>query len=602
MAQTLSNSALSGKYYFRHLSLSTDTAENITDLRSLSGSITFDGAGAYSFAGEQTLGTAALTPFNGNGTYSVSPAGMVTMSNPQRPAQNINARFGIALAGEGMVIGAGTEALDNTFDLFVAVAAPLSAVSNATLRDSYFTVNLEFPAASSAALHSGFFQLQSNAQGGFSAISVHGHSVSASSGNPFTQSVTGATYSISSDGSGFAIFPTPAGSAALLNGSKTLYLSSRGSVILGGSRDPGVHDILIGVKALPAGATNASWTGKFWGAGLRFELGGVASAYAGSTNAIAPLNKITFSRRMHQMQPLTYDFTGVNDYGLVTDGSGVAELTQVAVGAAGSAFVGAAVDNDDPTAYEVFLGVRIPDVSGPGVFLNPQGVLNGGSFAPPGAPISPGEFITLYGTGLAPQSLATSAPTTAGLAGVRVFINNRLAPVSYVSGTQINALVPYGTVETTATIMIDNNGAMSNAVVVPVSATAPGVFSLSQNGVGEGAILHADFSVVNAGNPAHLGETVSIFLTGLGAVSPAVADGAPGGSNPSSATTMQADVIINGQLAVVSSSRLAPGIPGVYQIKATIPKTLTVTTPGIYPLAVRTPVSFHDQVDIALAP
>jgi uncharacterized protein (TIGR03437 family) len=61
-------------------------------------------------------------------------------------------------------------------------------------------------------------------------------------------------------------------------------------------------------------------------------------------------------------------------------------------------------------------------------------------------------------------------------------------------------------------------------------------------------------------------------------------------------------VIINGQLATVSSSRLAPGIPGVYQLKVTIPHTLTVTTPGIYPLAVRTPVSFHDQVDIALAP
>ena len=65
MAQTLDNSALTGKYYFRHLSLSTDTAENITDMRSLSGSITFDGAGGYSLAGEQTLGTAAIAPFNG---------------------------------------------------------------------------------------------------------------------------------------------------------------------------------------------------------------------------------------------------------------------------------------------------------------------------------------------------------------------------------------------------------------------------------------------------------------------------------------------------------------------------------------------------------
>src|SRR6185295_3063226 len=126
------------------------------------------------------------------------------------------------------------------------------------------------------------------------------------------------------------------------------------------------------------------------------------------------------------------------------------------------------IHNDDPTAYEVFLGVRMPDVSGTGVFLNPQGVLNGGSFAPPGAPISPGEFITLYGTGLAPVALAVHPPTTAGVAGVQVFINDRLAPVSYVSGTQINTLVPYGTVESTATIKVDNNRTMSNAIVVPV--------------------------------------------------------------------------------------------------------------------------------------
>src|SRR5260221_8972970 len=99
MAQTFSNSALSGKYYFRHLSLSTDTAENITDLRSLSGSITFNGAGAYSFSGQQTLGTAALAPFNGSGTYLVSPDGAVTLTNPQRPPQNVNARFGTALVG-----------------------------------------------------------------------------------------------------------------------------------------------------------------------------------------------------------------------------------------------------------------------------------------------------------------------------------------------------------------------------------------------------------------------------------------------------------------------------------------------------------------------
>ena len=94
--------------------------------------------------------TRALAPLNGSGTYSVTPAGIVTLTNPQRPAQNISARFGTLSAGEGMVIGASTEVSDNTFDLFVAIPAPSSAVSSATLKDNYFTVSLEFPAASAA--------------------------------------------------------------------------------------------------------------------------------------------------------------------------------------------------------------------------------------------------------------------------------------------------------------------------------------------------------------------------------------------------------------------------------------------------------------------
>ena len=44
-AQTLGNQTLTGKYYFRHVSLGTDgvSPSNLTDARSLIGTITFDG-------------------------------------------------------------------------------------------------------------------------------------------------------------------------------------------------------------------------------------------------------------------------------------------------------------------------------------------------------------------------------------------------------------------------------------------------------------------------------------------------------------------------------------------------------------------------------
>jgi uncharacterized protein (TIGR03437 family) len=213
-----------------------------------------------------------------------------------------------------------------------------------------------------------------------------------------------------------------------------------------------------------------------------------------------------------------------------------------------------------------------------------------------------GEFTALFGSGLAPQAQAAAPPYPFSLEGVSVLINNRLAPLSYVSGTQINALVPFATVEPTASIVVNNNGVLSNAVQVPVSQTAPGAFSMNQNGVGDGAILHEDSTVVSPANPAHPGETVRIYLTGLGSVAPAVADGTATSASPLSVTNAAVDVIIGGQLAAVASSELAPGLAGIYQLTVIVPKTLTISKAGPFSLASRTSVSFHDQVDIELAP
>jgi len=59
--------------------------------------------------------------------------------------------------------------------------------------------------------------------------------------------------------------------------------------------------------------------------------------------------------------------------------------------------------------------------------------------------------------------------------------------------------------------VVQNNGANSNVVTVPLGATSPGVYSLDQSGSGMGAILHADFSLVNEANPAAAGETVLVY-------------------------------------------------------------------------------------------
>src|SRR5258708_28067863 len=147
----------------------------------------------------------------------------------------------------------------------------------------------------------------------------------------------------------------------------------------------------------------------------------------------------------------------------------MSELAKVGLGAAGKGFVGAAINNSDPDAYEVYFGVQLPSLSGTGVFLNPLGVLNAASFAPPGNPIAPGQFVALFGTGLAASNRTATAPYPSILNGVTVQVNGKASPIYFVSAGQINFLVPYATTGTSATIVVQNNGANSNTVTVPLA-------------------------------------------------------------------------------------------------------------------------------------
>ena len=612
MGQTFNNQTLTGKYNFRHLLFTTDTSENITDIRSLWGSITFNGSGNFGFSGQVAANGAAPVAASGSGTYSVTPAGIVTLTNPQNNTLQLNARWGLVSPptvtlfgpqpGEAMLIGSSTENTGNTFDLFIAILAGQSA-SNGVLTGSYVASELAFPSGSAAQVRSALFTLQANGQGGFGSIAVSGHGANLSSGAFTAQTVTGATYTVQADGSGSASFPLQAGltsATQILAGNETIYVSSSGNVILGGASDGSTQDIWVGFKT----GNGLAWTGEFWHAGLRFESPGNASAYSGSlfsNNA----GSLTFTRRLRQLQPagaITYDFTGTNAFALGADGSGTAALTRVALGAAGNGFVGTAIDPNDPGGYEVYLGVRMPPVSGTGVFLNPQGVVNAASFAPVGNAIAPGEFVTLFGSNLAAVTENAGAPYPASVAGVSVLINGVAAPIYLVSSGQINALVPYATTGPTASIVVNNSGTLSNTVVVPVAATAPGVFTVDRNGIGSGAILHADYSLVTSANPAKRGETVLIYLTGVGAVNPPVADGTAGLASPLSRAAATVNVLIGGLPATVSYSGLAPLYPGLYQLNVVVPADLAVTATGPFPLAVQTADSFHDQADLIVSP
>ncbi|HYM09088.1 MAG TPA: hypothetical protein VEU62_00070, partial [Bryobacterales bacterium] len=157
------------------------------------------------------------------------------------------------------------------------------------------------------------------------------------------------------------------------------------------------------------------------------------------------------------------------------------------------------------------------------------------------------------------------------LDGTEVGIDGRQAPVEYVSPTQINVQVPFETETGNVEVFVKRAGVYGPPVRLPVTATSPAIFVIPSGGA---VLKNNDFSVVSSSNPATTGDVLSIFCTGLGAVTPALGSGAlaPGanaGTIPVTAATPT--VTVGGVSADMLASVTAPGFAGVYQVIIRVP-------------------------------
>ena len=599
--QISTNQSLSGKYFFRQVMLQTDgtTSPNVTNTTSGEGSITFDANGGFAVSGQQISGTAAAASLTGNGTYSVSPGGFMTLSNPLKSGVTLNARF-----GQGAVVGSSTEAGPTVFDIFIAIPAPVGA-SNVTLLGSYWISSLEFPGGGLSNIRNTNFLLTSTGAGSFVETSVTGQAANLNN-ILMSQTVGPITYSISADGSGTMTFPLAAGlnsTTQLISGVENIFMAPGGVYFIGGSIAAGGHGLIVGVKNYGAGnATNASFNGFYYTAGMRYDTQPARlTAVVGSVHADGAGDTI-WARRTKQTDGL-FDSSPLITYGLNADGAGVWSSApgHVNVDVDKTTFSSSGVDIFNSTSYEIYFGALLAPQSGTGVFLNPQGVLNAASFAPPGYPISPGGVMTLFGTGFPATAVTASAPPFGStLGGVQVSVNGTAAPVYSVSSTQISAIVPFGVTGSTATIVVTVNSVKSNSVVVPLAATSPGIFSFPANGISNAAALHADYSLVTATKPATQGEIISMYLTGLGGTKPAVADGVAAPGKAPFALIAGGLAIYVGGVQVPANQiyykGLAPTLAGLYQVNFMIPNVAA----GNIGVAVQTNEGFTDMVYIPI--
>lgn len=589
--QGLPANPLSGRYHLHHL-LVVHAGGVFQDVRSAYGIATFDGNGSFTFAGQQKVGAGAETNFTASGSYSVNLNGAVTLSNPQRAGAQLSARL-----GRGMLVGSSVELGANTYDLLVAVPAP-EGLTQAAVSGEFSLAGVEFVTAAAPVSRATFFSLRPSAA--TQSVSVLGQASNLGT-RPVSQAITGVTVSVNADGSGGVLFPLAAGATAgtaLLSGQHALAVGAGANIVLLSTRAPGAHGLLVGVKVDP-GATVASLQDLYMTAGLQLN-GSRPNAHSGSANVAGGV--MTLARRVRTPEG-PVDFSGVNRFSLDTDGRGFLELNRMAFGGSRTAFVASGVSTTDANNFELIVGVRAlaetPPPAGPSI--SRYGVVNAASFAPLGNPVSPGGFVSLFGTRLARAlTVAAGLPFPTTLGGVQVLINDVASPLYFVSPSQISVLVPYATPAGTARVVAVVDGVRSPEVQVRVAATAPGVFSLPQTGYGAGAILKSDFTVVSNTNRARRGDVVLVYLTGLGAVTPPVPDGAASLLTVLSNVNARVNVYVGGVRARVLFKGIAPGFAGLYQLNVEIPQG----APGgaSVPLAIETPEAFHDQVDIAIAP
>jgi uncharacterized protein (TIGR03437 family) len=209
-------------------------------------------------------------------------------------------------------------------------------------------------------------------------------------------------------------------------------------------------------------------------------------------------------------------------------------------------------------------------------------VTNAASYAT-GA-VSPGELVTIFGTGIGPATaaFATVDPATGKLAttigGVQVLFNGIAAPMIYASGTQVSAVVPYEMASVAnPSVWINFAGETSNAYQLNVAITAPGLFAQNASGSGPGAILNQDNSLNGLTHPAAKGSIVQVFMTGEGLTNPQGVTGAiTTATLPAPQVTpapiQPVQVWIGGQPALYTYAGEAPGmVTGVMQLNVQIP-------------------------------
>ena len=576
---TSNNAALHGDYFIREVLITGQNNNGgITSASSAIGVATFDGNGNYNFSGSGGK--------NASGVYGVGSNGLLYIQSFVDGTQY--AYGGLSSVGPHAFVASATEGTSG--DILIAIPAGSSA-TNSALSGNYTAGYFGFANGSVNQVREGTFNFTADGSGNLSNSTVSGVALNLG-GNSVSQTISGGTYTLSGEGSGTLNLGSSS-TSQVLSGSMNFYVSADGNLFMAGT--PGGIDLIVGSRALSGSASNASWNNVYFIAGLEDGVQGTThaiDAFYGSWNSNGRGSSVVHQRYQALAPPQqVFDYTFNSTGTVASNGTSSPQDIpyQFTLAAGGQVFIGAGTQG----LYSLTIGLAAqPASTTGGVFLNPLGVVNGASYAPITNPIAPGEILTLFGSGLASGTFTAGLPLPTTLGGVQVTINGQAVPLYYVSATQITVLVPQAISPANnvnvATIQVNNNGTLSNSSTVYTNYTAPGVFSADGSGSGPAA-AQVNNAQVTSSNPVNIGSTVVLYATGLGTVTPVIADGAAAPSNPPATADDTDYVIVGGQQENLNFDGLAPGFASLFQLNAQIvsgtpsgPNFSDVSTPDGY--------------------
>jgi uncharacterized protein (TIGR03437 family) len=173
--------------------------------------------------------------------------------------------------------------------------------------------------------------------------------------------------------------------------------------------------------------------------------------------------------------------------------------------------------------------------------------------------VAPNSIATAQGTNLASTTLQSqkladgTLPTN--VAGTRVTVNGRAAQVVFVSPTQVNFLVPSQTEIGTAEVIVTNAENFPSRGFVPTLRAAPGIFTKTGDGIGEGLILNSDALQEGPFDPTDGNLRLSIFTTGA-------------------RNAIQTSVSIGGRIVNAESVIPSLSMPGLDEVHVRVPTDL----------------------------